>query len=99
MLWGVSRYYPGDPNRPGISVEIFGWIGGWVVVRIGFGELVVCVLDKKLGNMQSNLMDNGSRPCHTAAMGPHPRQKITQQSTNIICDGSTSLKLGKNIYY
>jgi hypothetical protein len=26
-------------------------------------------------------------------MGPHPRQQSTQQSTNIICDGSTSLKL------
>jgi hypothetical protein len=28
-------------------------------------------------------------------MGPHPRQQSTQQSTNIICDGSTSLKLEK----
>ncbi len=40
-------------------------------------------------------MDNGGRRHHTAAMGPHPRQKSTQQSTNIICDGSTSLKLEK----
>ncbi len=43
--------------------------------------------------MQLNLMDHGSRHRHTAAMGPHPRQQSTQQSTNIICDGSTSLKL------
>jgi hypothetical protein len=43
-------------------------------------------------------MDNGGRRHHTAAMGPHPRQQSTQQSTNIICDGSTSLKLEKNIF-
>ena len=38
-------------------------------------------------------MDHGGRRRHTAAMGPHTRQQSTQQSTNIICDGSTSLKL------
>ena len=43
-------------------------------------------------------MDNGGRRHHTAAMGPHPRQQSTQQSTNIICDGSTSLKLEKKIF-
>jgi hypothetical protein len=43
--------------------------------------------------MQSNLIDHGSRLHHTAAMGPHPQQQSTQQSTNIICDGSTLLKL------
>ena len=43
-------------------------------------------------------MDHGVRRGHTAAMGPHPRQKSTQQSTNIICDGSTSLKLEKKIF-
>ena len=43
-------------------------------------------------------MDNGGRHHHTAAMGPHSRQQSTQQSTNIICDGSTSLKLEKNIF-
>ena len=42
-------------------------------------------------------MDNGGRRHHTAAMGPHPRQQSTQQSSNIICDGSTSLKLEKKI--
>ena len=36
---------------------------------------------------------HGGRRRHTAAMGPHPRQQSTQQSTNIICDRSTSLKL------
>ncbi len=48
--------------------------------------------------MQSNLMDHGGRRHHTAAMGPHPRQQSTQQSTNIICDGSTSLKLEKKTF-
>ncbi len=48
--------------------------------------------------MQSNLMDHGGRRRHTAAMGPHTRQESTQQSTNIICDGSTSLKLEKKIF-
>ena len=43
-------------------------------------------------------MDHGVRRRHTAAMGPHPRQQSTQQSTNIICDGSTSLKLEKKIF-
>jgi hypothetical protein len=33
-----------------------------------------------------------------AAMGPHPWQKSTQKSTNITCDGSTSLKLEKKIF-
>ena len=42
-------------------------------------------------------MDNGGRRHHTAAMGPHPREKSTQQSTNIICDGSTLLKLEKKL--
>jgi hypothetical protein len=40
-------------------------------------------------------MDNGGRRHHTAAMGPHPRQQSMQQSTNIMCDGSTLLKLEK----
>jgi hypothetical protein len=31
-------------------------------------------------------------------MGPHSRQQSIQQSTNIICDGSASLKLEKNIF-
>ena len=38
------------------------------------------------------LMDHDGRRHHTAAMGPHHRQQSTQQSTNIICDGSTLLK-------
>ncbi len=43
-------------------------------------------------------MDHGGRRRHMAAMGPHPWQQSTQQSTNIICDGSTSLKLEKKIF-
>ena len=77
--------------------EIFGWIGGWFVVGLGFGRLVLCVLDKKLGKLQSNSIDHGGCRCHTAAMGPHTRQQSMQQSTNIICDGSTSLKLEEKI--
>ena len=41
---------------------------------------------------------HGGRRRHTAAMGPHPRQQSTQQSTNIICDGSTSLKLETKLF-
>ena len=96
MLWGSIRY-PGDHNCPGIRVEIFGQIGGWFVVGLGFGGLMVCVLDEKLGKMRSNLMGHGCRRRHMAVivMGPHPRQQSTQQSTNFMCDGSTSLKLEK----
>ena len=80
-----------------LLVEIFGWMGGWFVIRRGFGGLVVCVLDKKLGKMQSTIDGPWRPPRHMAAMGPHPRQQNTRQSTNIIFDGSTSLKLEK--YY
>jgi hypothetical protein len=48
--------------------------------------------------MRSNSMDHGGRRCHTAAMGPHSRQQSIQQSTNIICDRSTSLKLENNVF-
>ena len=40
-------------------------------------------------------MDHGDRRRHRAAMGSHSRQQSTQQSTNIICNGSASLKLEK----
>ncbi len=43
-------------------------------------------------------MDHGGRHRHTAAVGPHLRQQSTQQSTYIICDGSTLLKLEKKIF-
>ena len=52
---------------------------------------------KKNTEMQSNLMDYGGCRHHAATMGPHPRQQSTQQSTNIICDGSTLLKIEKKI--
>ncbi len=35
---------------------------------------------------------------HTAAMGPHSRQQSIQQSTNMICDRSTLLKLEEKIF-
>jgi hypothetical protein len=38
------------------------------------------------------------RRCHTVAMGPHSRQKIIQQSTNMLCGRSTSLKQEKNVF-
>ncbi len=43
-------------------------------------------------------MDHGVCCRHTAAMGPHPQQQSTQQSTNIICNGYTLLKLEKKIF-
>ncbi len=39
---------------------------------------------------------HGGHHRHTAAMGPHSRQQSIQQSTNMICNRSTSLKLEKN---
>ncbi len=41
---------------------------------------------------------HGGRRRHTAAMGPHSRQQSIQQSTNMICDRSTLLKLEKNTF-
>jgi hypothetical protein len=41
---------------------------------------------------------HGRRRCHTAAIGPHSWQQSMQQSTNMICNRSTSLKLEKNIF-
>jgi len=41
---------------------------------------------------------HGGRHRHTVAMGPHFRQQIIQQSTNMLCDRSTSLKLEKNVF-
>jgi hypothetical protein len=35
---------------------------------------------------------------HTAAMGPHSWQQSIQQSTNMICNRSTSLKLEKKLF-
>jgi hypothetical protein len=57
----------------------------------------VC-LDEKLGKMRLNSMDHGGRRRHMAPIGPHPRQQSTQQSTTIICDGSTSLNQEKNVF-
>ena len=40
----------GDPDRPGIIGQdiLVGQVVG-LVVELGFGGLVICVLDKKLG--------------------------------------------------
>jgi hypothetical protein len=42
-------------------------------------------------------IDDGGRCRPTAATGPHSRLLSIQQSTNIICDMTTSLKLEKVI--
>ncbi len=83
------------PHWPNIGRDI--WSDRWLVSGRTWGRRScdVCALVKKLGKMQLNLMDHGGRRRHTAAMGPHPRQQSMQQPTNIICDGSTSLKLKK----
>ena len=41
--------------------------------------------------------NHGGRRHRTAAMGPHSRQKSIQQSTNILFERATSLKLEKTI--
>ena len=41
------------------------------MVGLGFGGLVVCVLDKKLGKMRSNLMDHGGSRRQTAPLWDH----------------------------
>ncbi len=43
------------------------------------------------------LIDHGGRRHPTAAMGPHSRQQSIQQSTNILFERATSLKLEKII--
>ncbi len=58
-------------------------------------------LDKKLGKMGKNAIHfdhHGRRRCHMAAMGPHFQQQSIQQSTSMICDRSTSLKLENHIF-
>ena len=41
---------------------------------------------------------HGGRRRLMAAMRPHSRQQSIQQSTNMICNRSTSLKLEKNLF-
>ncbi len=85
-----------------ILVEILGWMGGWFVTRLGVWRTCdVCThLDKKLGKMGKNAIQfdcHGGRCHHTAAMGPHSQQQSIQQSTHMICNRSTLLKLEKKI--
>jgi hypothetical protein len=83
------------PHWPNIGGDI--WSDRWLDSgrTWGWRGCDMCAEVKKLGKMRLNSMDHGSRRRHTAAMGPHPRQQSTQQTTNNICDGSTSLKLEK----
>ena len=55
------------------------------MVRLGVGGLI-------------EFNHHGGRRRHTVAMGPHSRQQIIQQSTNMLCGRSTSLKLEKNAF-
>ena len=61
------------------------------MVRLGVGGLVTCKNAIEFDH-------NGGRRHHTVAMGPHSRQQIIQQSTNMLCGRSTSLKLEKNVF-
>jgi hypothetical protein len=56
------------------------------VVRLGVGGLVTC-------KNATDFDHHGGHCRHTVAMGPHSRQQIIQQSTNMLCGRSTSLKL------
>jgi len=78
------------PHLPNIGGDI--WLdGGWFVVRLGVGGLATC--------KNAIAFDHhGGRCRHTVAMGPHSRQQIIQQSTNMLCGRSTSLKLENNVF-
>ena len=41
------------------------------MVGLGLGGLVVCILDKKLGKMRSNLMAHGGCHRHTVLLWDH----------------------------
>ena len=61
------------------------------MVRLGDGGLVTC-------KNATEFDHHGGRRRHTVDMGPHSRQQIIQQSTNMLCGRSTSLKLEKNVF-
>jgi hypothetical protein len=65
---------------------------------LGLGRLVVCVLDKKLGKMRSNLMDHGGRHRHTAPLWDNtPGNKARNNQLTSYATGLL-LKLEKNYY-
>jgi hypothetical protein len=61
------------------------------MVRLGLGVLVVCVLDKNLGKMQSNLMDHCGRRHHTAPLWDHTpgnkahNNQLTSYAAGLYC--------------
>ena len=61
------------------------------MVRLGVGGLVTCKNAIEFDH-------HGGRRRHKVAMGPHSRQQIIRQSTNMLCGRSTSLKLEKNVF-
>jgi hypothetical protein len=60
----------------------------------------VCLDNMAMSNgVKCNQIDHHGGCCHhTAAMGPHSRQQSIQQSTNIISNRSTLLKLEKHVF-
>jgi len=78
------------PHPPNIGGDI--WLDRWLVcVQTWVGGLVTCKNAIEFDH-------HGGRRCHTAAMGPHSRQQIIQQSTNMLCGRSTSLKQEQNVF-
>ena len=61
------------------------------MVRLGVGGLVTF-------KNATEFDHHGGRRRHTVAMGPHSRQQIIQQSTNMLCGRTTSLKLENNVF-
>ncbi len=93
--------YLNCPHPLNIGGDI--WLDRWLVCgqTLGLADLWHVYLDKKLGKMGKNAIQfnhHGRRRHHTAAMEPNSQQQSIQQSTNMICDRSTSLKLEKYIY-
>ena len=76
--------------------HIIDWDNQWLVVGWTWGQRhLTCNLPRwKLGITRTP-MNHGSRRCPTAAMVSHSRRRGIQQSSNMLCDKSTSW----NLYY
>jgi hypothetical protein len=99
--WAEDGYL-NCPHPLNIGRDI--WLDRWLVRgrTWGLADLWHVYLDKKLGKMGKNAIHfdhHGGRHRHTAVMGPHSWQQSIQQSTNMLCDRSTSLKLEKKKKY
>jgi hypothetical protein len=76
--------------------HIIDWDNQWLVVGWTWGQRhLTCNLPRwKLGITRTP-MNHGGRRCPTAAMVSHSRRQGIQQSSNMLCDKSTSW----NLYY